>query len=240
MISSDWSECLSPSGPFDSISFTYPHLAPELSRIFREYTANKITLLDATMKITAMIPAPITEGQMDSYLDKSFETYKGVPELMKWCEKKDILFMVNTTGMQGYFQRVIAKGLLPTLSIVSASPTIRFPARVSDPRFYDLLEIQDKAKNTRAVMRSFGIPPGRTILMGDSGGDGPHFEWGAGAGAFLISSMTKWSLSLYCSKKGIKINQHFGLSYSEGETRNKAQEMHINFMDLAPKIEAIF
>jgi hypothetical protein len=38
---------------------------------------------------------------MDSYLDECFETYGGVPELMEWCEKKDILFMINTTGLRG-------------------------------------------------------------------------------------------------------------------------------------------
>jgi 2-hydroxy-3-keto-5-methylthiopentenyl-1-phosphate phosphatase len=192
VISSDWNECLAPCGPFDSISFVYPHLEPELSEIFREYTSNKFSLSQAARRITAMIPAPITEEQMDSYLDECFETYRGVPELMEWCEKKDILFMINTTGMQGYFQRVIAKALLPKLPIVSASPTIRFTVRDNDPSFYDLVEIHDKPKNTETVIRGFGVPPGRAILMGDSGGDGPHFKWGARVGAFLIGSMTKW------------------------------------------------
>jgi 2-hydroxy-3-keto-5-methylthiopentenyl-1-phosphate phosphatase len=241
MISSDWNECLAPCGPFDFISFTYPHLEPELSRIFREYTANKITLLDATMKITAMIPAPITEQQMDSYLDTSFETYKGVPELMEWCEKKDILFMINTTGMQGYFQRVFAKGLLPNVPVVSAHPMIKYKERGRIPcQWYDLLEIRDKPENTRKVLSEWGIPPEKAVLIGDSGGDGPHFEWGAKVGAYLIGSMTKRSLDQYCSKRGIKISLHFGLCYSKGEKRNKAQEMDINFMDLVPMIEAIF
>jgi hydroxymethylpyrimidine pyrophosphatase-like HAD family hydrolase len=51
---------------------------------------------------------------------------------------------------------------------------IRYPDRESDPAYmYDLLEIQDKAKDTEAVIRSLDIPPEKVILIGDSGGDGP-------------------------------------------------------------------
>jgi 2-hydroxy-3-keto-5-methylthiopentenyl-1-phosphate phosphatase len=239
MISSDWNECLAPCGPFDFISFTYPHLEPELAEVFREYTGVQISFSEAIRRITSKIPAPLTEKQMDSYLDECFETYSGVPELMEWCAEKSILFMINTTGMQGYFQRVIAKALLPALPIVSASPTVRYPARETDPKFYDLTEIKDKGKNTEAAMHSFGIASTKVILAGDSGGDGPHFEWGAKVGAFLIGSMTKWSLDQYCSGRGIKINLHFGLSYSEGKRRNKEKERDVDFMDLIPKIEAI-
>ena len=35
-----------------------------------------------------------------------------------------------------------------------------------------------------------GIPAERVIVMGDSGGDGPHFEWASQTGAFTIGSMT--------------------------------------------------
>lgn len=239
IFSSDWNECLAPCGPFDFISFTYPRLEREISKIFKKYTGNDITLSEATRKISAILPDPITQDHMDAYLDERFETYRGVSELIEWCEEKDVLFMINTTGVQGYFQRVFAKYLLPAVPVISASPMIRYPVRHTDPATYDLIEIQDKAKNTEAVMRSFGIPPEKIILMGDSGGDGPHFEWGAKAGAFLIGSITKWSLNRYCSKEGVTINLRFGPSYSEGEKRNEAMEMKVDFMDLAQQLESI-
>ena len=44
MISTDWNECLAPSGPFDPISFAYPYLSQELESVFRLYTGNKMTL----------------------------------------------------------------------------------------------------------------------------------------------------------------------------------------------------
>jgi 2-hydroxy-3-keto-5-methylthiopentenyl-1-phosphate phosphatase len=237
--SSDWSECLSPNGPFDFIAFVYPGLKSELSKIFRNYTANEITLSEATSRIGAILPGPITPDQMDAYLEERFETYQGVDELIEWCEKHDILFMINTTGMQGYFQRAAARGLLPKVPIISANPMIRYPAMETDPAFYDLMEIQDKPRNTEAVMRSLGMDSRRVILMGDSGGDGPHFEWGAKVGAFLIGSMTKWSLNRYCSKRGISIDVRFGPSYTEGEKRNEEMERRVNFMDLTFSIEAV-
>ena len=148
--------------------------------------------------------------------------------------------MINTTGMMGYFQRIFAKSLLPPVPVVSAHPMIRFGQRKSDPPYlYDLIEIQDKTKNTAAVGRSFSIPPQKTIVMGDSGGDGPHFEWGAGIGAGLIGSMTKASLKTYCQKKGIVINSHFGLSYTVGEKKDPKREMQVDFMDLASLIEEL-
>ena len=240
MISSDWNECLAPCGPFDFISFTYPSLEPEIKKIFKAYTGNEIPLSEAAKRILSLLPPKTTEEQMDSYMDERFETYRGVPELMEWCEKKDILFMINTTGMQGYFQRVFTKGLLPNVPVVSAHPMIKYKEQGRMPcHWFDLLEIQDKPENTQKVLREWGIPPEKAVLIGDSGGDGPHFEWGARVGAILIGSMTKCSLDHYCSKRGIKISLHFGLCYSKGEKRNKAQEMDINFMDLAPMIEAI-
>ena len=30
---------------------------------------------------------------MDAYIDHSFETYKGVPDLIDWCFRKNILFL---------------------------------------------------------------------------------------------------------------------------------------------------
>jgi len=177
---------------------------------------------------------------MDVYLDQSFRTYAGVRELIEWCLSKDILFMINTTGSQGYFQRMFSRDLLPQIPVLSANPMIRYPQGESDPPLiYDLLEIEDKASHTEAVMRAFGVPPEKVVLIGDCGGDGPHFEWGAGAAAYLIGSMTKWSLKRYCERKSIKISFHFGLSYSEGEARDPEKEMQVNFIELIPVIEAV-
>jgi 2-hydroxy-3-keto-5-methylthiopentenyl-1-phosphate phosphatase len=241
IVSSDWNECLAPCGPFDFVSFTYPSLASEAENIFKAYTGNEIPLFEAVNRILSLLPATITEEQMDAYLDERFETYRGVPELIEWCEKKDILFMINTTGMHGYFQRIFQKGLMPKVPIISAHPMVRYPKKGhSFYEWHDLLETQDKPKNTQAAMLARGIPPEKVVLIGDSGGDGPHFEWGAKIGTSLIGSMTKWSLDQYCTKKGIRISLHFGLRYSKGAEINKAKEMKINFMDLVPKIEAIF
>ena len=238
IVSSDWNECLAPCGPFDFISFNHPQLTPDLTTIFQQYTGNTISLGKAARQIRDLLPDPITAEQMDAYLDKSFITYTGVPELIEWCLNKNILFMINTTGMVGYFQRIFAKNLLPPVPVVSAHPMIRFGQRKSDPPYlYDLIEIQDKSKNTAAVVRAFDIPPEKTILMGDSGGDGPHFEWGAGIGAGLIGSMTKPSLETYCQKNGIVINTYFGPSYPTGEKKDPKREMQVNFMDLAFLIE---
>jgi hypothetical protein len=148
--------------------------------------------------------------------------------------------MVNTTGMLGYFQRVFSKALLPLVPVISANPMIRYPALETElPEMHDLFEIDDKGKNTESVIHSFGIPPQKTILMGDSGGDGPHFEWGARQGAFLIGSMTKPSLARFCRERGLEMGLRFGLSYAEGENRDPDREMEVNFMDLSSVIEEV-
>jgi len=240
LISSDWNECLAPCGPFDFISFNYPKLDRELKTVFKNYTGNVITLGDAARQIQQLLPGPITQKQMEAYLNASFITYKGVPELIEWCLGNDILFMVNTTGMIGYFQQIFASGRLPPLPVLSAHPMIRFAHRRTDPdNIFDLFEIEDKAKNTEAAVRSFNIATNKIILMGDSGGDGPHFEWGAGIDAFLIANMTKTSLKRYCEQKKIAINAQFGPSYADGEAKDVSKEMRINFMDLVPIIEDI-
>lgn len=238
IVSSDWSECLAPCSPFDCISFNYPELTIELETIFKQYTSNMIRLTEAVQKIQTLLPVTITAEQMDAYLDNSFSTYKGVAELIEWCLSKNILFMINSTGMIGYFQRVFAKRLLPRIPVISAHPMIRYPSRNSDPDdIYDLFETDDKGKNTEAVARSYHISSKSVILMGDSGGDGPHFEWGAKNDAFLIGSMAKPSLEKYCLKKNININLRFGISYAEVQDKNLQNEMQINFMDLASTIE---
>jgi len=238
MVSSDWSECLAPCSPFDCISFNHPQLTTELETIFKQYTSNIISLGEAAHKIQTLLPATLTPEQMDAYLDNSFATYKCVPELIEWCLSKDILFMINTTGMIGYFQRIFAKSLLPRIPALSGHPLVRYPKQHSDPNvIFDLFEIKDKAKHTEAAVRFFKIPFNQIILMGDSGGDGPHFEWGTTADAFLIGSMTKPSLEKYCLKKNININVRFGISSTAGEKKDLKKEMHIDFMDLALLIE---
>lgn len=233
IVSSDWSECLSPNGPFDPITFSYPKLASGLSKIFKDYTGNIIPLTAAVRSINEMIPEPLTEEQMDSYLDASFRTYTGVLELIRWFEKNEILFMVNTTGTQGYFQRAIAKGLLPAMPFVSANPMIRFPDEMAGDRFrFEIHEIDDKPKNTEALMQSLNLAPSNVIVMGDSGGDGPHFSWGAKSGAFLVASMAKPSLKKFCASEGISIDTFFGVSYEPREQRDEKREMEIDFMEL--------
>jgi len=237
MISSDWNECLAPCGPFDPIAFVYPEREADFSGIFRLYTGNQISLSEATRRIGGLLPKPITEKRMDAYLDASFVTYKGVTGLILWCVKNDILFMINTTGMQGYFQRAMAKGLLPQGTVIAANPMISYPGH--EMEMYEVREIEDKAKNTETVMRLYGIPPKRVILIGDSGGDGPHFEWGASVGAYLVGSMTKPSLESCCRKKEIKINTRFGVTYSEGEKKDLEREMKVDFMGLVTVIEQV-
>ena len=240
IISSDWSECLAPSGPFDFIAFNYPELTPRLKAIFKQYTGNRISLGEATRQIQKMMPNPISEKQMDAYLDHSFSTYQGVPELIEWCLSRDILFMINTTGMIGYFQRVLAKGFLPKLTALSANPMVRYPQQNSDPRYiFTLFEIQDKARNTEAAIKAHHIPLNKIIIMGDSGGDGPHFEWGAKLNAFLIGSMTKPSLENYCMTNNIKINLKFGISHAQSQNKDLKKEMQVNFMDLSSRIEEV-
>jgi hypothetical protein len=237
MISSDWNECLAPCGPFDPIAFACPELEAELAGIFRLYTGNQISLSEATRRIDGLLPGPITEGQMDAYLEASFVTYKGVIDLIRWCTKNHVLFMINTTGMQGYFQRATAKGLLPPGIVVAANPMISYPGNGTE--MYEVQEIEDKAKNTAAVLREYGIPAQKLIIMGDSGGDGPHFAWGASVGAHLVGSMTKPSLESFCRKKGIKINTRFGVSYAVGEKKDPKREMEVDFMGLVRVIEQV-
>jgi 2-hydroxy-3-keto-5-methylthiopentenyl-1-phosphate phosphatase len=240
IVSSDWNECLAPCGPFDFIAFNFPHIGYPLKAAFRQYTDNQITLGQAVSQIRKLLPDSIRSEQMDAYLDASFTTYTGVPDLIEWCLSKNILFMINTTGMIGYFQRVFARGLLPRTPVLSAHPLVRYPENRSDPPLiYDLFETGQKANNTDTVIRSFGISSDRMILMGDSAGDGPHFKWGSKTGAFLIGSMTKSSLDSYCRQKGIVIDQRFGVDFSKYEKKEQKKELQINFMDLAPVIEEV-
>jgi len=238
MLSSDWSECLSPCGPFDCLAFIHPELEEELSAVFRQYTGNRISLGEAAAKIKGLLPDPLSQDQMDSYLDASFATYTGVPDLIQWCLDNQILFMINSTGMIGYFQRVFAKKLLPRIPALSAHPLIRYPEHNSDPtRIYELFETRDKGRNTEALAMSEDLRTNKIVLMGDSGGDGPHFEWGAASGAYLISSMTKASLDNYCREKDITIHLRFGLDYSKNKKTDPQSELEIDFRNLITRVD---
>ena len=238
MVSSDWSECLSPCGPFDCLAFVYPDLAEELTTVFRQYTGNHISLGRAAAEIKKLLPGPLSRRQMDAHLDASFATYTGVPDLIQWCLDNRILFMINSTGMIGYFQRILARKLLPRVPVLSAHPMIRYQASDTDPSgIFELFETRDKGRNTQAVAKAEAIPASKVILIGDSGGDGPHFEWGSKSGAFLIGSMTKASLDSYCRNQDITINFRFGLDYSKDDGKDPNKEMDIDFRDLIMTIE---
>ncbi len=210
IISSDWNQCLAPCGPFDPITAAYPELTAELTAVFKAYTGNRISLGDAGRALQTLVPAPLSAGQMDAYLDAGFATYAGVPDFIAWCLSRDILFMINTTGLTGYFQRIFARRLLPPVAVLSSNDLLRYPDSGSDPPLMlGLEETQDKGRNTQQVIRLLEKPPAKCILMGDSGGDGPHFEWGAENGAYLIAVLPKPSLLQYCRDKDVDIDYFF-------------------------------
>ena len=241
IISSDWNQCLAPCGPFDPLIYTYPDLTADLTIIFKEYTGNKISLGAASKRIGKLLPGPISIEEMDAYLDASFCTYKGVAELLDWCAENKILFMINTTGLTGYFQRVFAKKLLPRVPVLSANGMVRYPSQATDPsKIYDLDEIQDKGRNTARALESFDISKNKVVIIGDSGGDGPHFLWGKHNNAYLIGSMAKQSLTNYCEKKGIGIDLFFGPTYSNGRQRSDEEEMGVDFRELISVVEGLF
>ena len=229
LVSSDWSECLSPNGPFDPLSFVYPELKESLGAIFTQYTGNTITLAEAVKRIETLLPEQLSTQQMDMYLDAHFTTYTNVPKLIQWCLDRNILFMINTTGTYGYFERAIAKGLIPHVPVIAANPMLRFD---DSECVYAIHEIEDKPKNTEKVLRSMQILPEKLVVMGDSGGDGPHFQWAWNIGGHCIGSMAKASLTNYCRSKGTGVNTYFGLRYEQGEPRNVEEELKVDFMQL--------
>jgi hypothetical protein len=240
LLSSDWNECLAPCGPFDAILFHFPEHSVEIETAFRHYTGNKISLAEAVQQIQTLCPEGLTIRQMDAYLKSEFTIYRDVSELISWCRAHAVLLMVNTTGMIGYFQRVLAKRYLPFLPVLAAHPLIRFDQQASDPALVlPLFETADKAVHTAAVAHRYNIRPERIFLMGDSGGDGPHFEWGAKQGAHLIGSMTKPSLQQYCRDRGIRIDHTFGHTYAPGESKSRENEMSYSFMEISEKIKAV-
>jgi hypothetical protein len=238
MISSDWNECLAPCGPFDALAFAYPDLQPDMTTVFRSYTANTISLGEAAARIEAILPGPLTAAGMDAYLDSAFRTYRGVPDLIRWAAENGVLFMINTTGMIGYFQRVFSRGLLPAVTALAAHPLIRFDESAAEPAIVmDLVEIADKARHSEAVARRFSLPPSQVAVIGDSGGDGPHFAWAAANGAVRVGSMTKSSLDAFCRREKIAIDLRFGPAYGPGEVRDEDAEAGVDFRELIPFLE---
>jgi hypothetical protein len=238
LISSDWNECLAPCGPCDAIGFSFPKLEAELNAVFRGYTGNRISLGQAAETIAALMPEPMGQRRMDAYLDTSFRTYRGVPELIRWASRNRVLFMINTTGMIGYFQRIFARELLPAVPALAAHPLIRFDEAPTDPAtILPLFETTDKAVHTEAIADRFCIPLSRIAVIGDSGGDGPHFAWASKTGATRIGSMTKSSLTAFCDDKEISFDLQFGRIYHPGEATDTKAEMIFDFQDLIPFFE---
>ena len=104
---------------------------------------------------------------------------------------------------------------------------------------YSLDDTTDKARHTRSFAHKMGVSLNRIIIMGDSGGDGPHFKWGAENGAYLIASMAKPSLQRYCQEEGIQPDFFFGHTYSEEEAVDHGAELGFNFMDLSAVIKDV-
>jgi len=148
--------------------------------------------------------------------------------------------MINTTSTQAYFQRAIKKGLIPAVPLIAANPLIRFPDPSDGKRYaLEVREIDDKPKNTAYAMKEWEIPPAQTIVIGDSGGDGPHFVWARQQNAHLIASMAKPSLVNYCASRNVTIHRFFGVIYEAGQSRDLHRELQYNFMDLVPVISEI-
>jgi len=84
-------------------------------------------------------------------------------------------------------------------------------------------------------MKRYNISAHRLAVMGDSGGDGPHFKWTSSLDrAYLIGSMTKPSLESYCLKYQIAIDEYFGIRYRNGMSRDEETEMEVDFTHLIP------
>lgn len=233
LVASDWSECLSPNGPFDPLIYTWPHLEADLTRIFSAYTSNEISLSRAVGEIKSLLPAELGEEEMDAFLREKFTAYTGLSQVITWCLERGIAFMINSTGSMGYFQRAMARGFLPRIPLLSAHPFLRYAPTDTDPeRIFELLEIEDKGTNTHTALHALGIPPHRTAVVGDSGGDGPHFSWAAENGALRVGINTKASLESYCATRGIEINAHLGLSYQPGQPRDREAEAHTDLTEL--------
>jgi hypothetical protein len=123
--------------------------------------------------------------------------------------------------------------------VLSANTLVRYPARASDPAtILELNETSDKCRNTAETAARLRIPKGKFVVLGDSGGDGPHFEWAEREGGFKVASMAKASLQSFCAAKKIAVDRFFGLTYAAGEARDLEREMRVDFRELVPVIAA--
>ncbi len=238
LVSSDWNQCLSPCGPFDPIVFHYPELAAEIGKVFRDYTGNRIRLSDALDVVAGLTGGMLSAGQMDAYLDAAFELYPAVLELAGWCRENRVALMINTTGFKGYFQRLFAKNLFPVPQALAANRVIDYRETDREPPFvFDLRETADKGIFTAKVARRLGLRPDKVVVIGDSGGDGPHFQWGAENGAELVAAFAKPSLIEFCRSRGIEIGHFIGKAPAASLAGAPAEGG--DFMKLVPLLEEV-
>ena len=80
-----------------------------------------------------------------------------------------------------------------------------------------------------AVLGTYHLPSSKVIVMGDSGGDGPHFQWAADEGAFSIGIMAKPSLIRYCELRHVRVSRFFGWFYGPGEAAKSGKRNEIRF-----------
>ena len=233
LLASDWSECLSPNGPFDPLIHAWPDLEPDLKSIFSKYTANEISLSRAVEELQTRLPGEYSSQAMDAFLRDKFTSYANLSELIHWCLDNGIAFMINSTGSIGYFQRAVALGLLPSIPLLSAHPFLRYHQEDTEPEhIFELHEIEDKATNTRAAQNLLGIPAHRTAVAGDSGGDGPHFAWAAETGILRIGINTKASLESFCAERGIHIHARVGIAYGAAQPRDFEAERRTDLIQV--------
>lgn len=238
LISSDWNQCLSPCGPFDPLVFHFPERSAEIEKVFRDYTGNRISLSAALEIIAEFSGGKLTPGQMDAYLDARFDLYPGVIELLKWCRRNQVAFMINTTGFRGYFQRLFARKMFPLPLALAANGMIAYRQTGPEPDMvFNLNETTDKGIFTARVARSLGLDYDKVVVIGDSGGDGPHFQWGAENGALLVAAFAKSSLIEFCRARNIKIGHFIG--GLPGNRLSEAEGDGGNFMELVALLEKL-
>ncbi len=237
LVSSDWNQCLSPCGPFDPLVFHFPELDKEIGKVFQDYTGNRISLSAALEIIVRLTGGMLLPEQMDAYLDCRFELYPGVLELVRWCRKNQVAFMINTTGFKGYFQRLFTRKLFPVPQALAANSVIAYPEDRVPAMVFDLQETTDKGVFTARVARKLGLGGDKVVVIGDSGGDGPHFQWGAENGARLVAAYAKPSLIGFCRSRGIEIGYFLGKG--PGTHNLGAPAAKDNFMELVPLLEEL-
>ncbi len=236
LISSDWNQCLSPCGPFDPLVYHYPELEPAIKKVFLDYTGNKISLSTALDKIRAFVSEPLSCSRMDAYLDTEFSLYPGVLELVKWCRKNEVAFMINTTGFMGYFQRLFDRGLFPVPDALAANKMIFYSNAECIPEItFELTETSDKGIFTAEVVRRLGLELNKVMVIGDSGGDGPHFQWAKHNGAVLVAAMAKQSLLAFCKSREIEIDFFIGPGGKNQGYRTTSGDA--DFLDLLPLLK---